>query len=343
MQKEGKLPLSFKEFIKYRPFLYGLAALWIFFLHIPYKFPSNGAWKLLRVIQSNGACGVEIFVLLAGCSLYGSLKKNGLKTFYIRRAQRVWLPTFLIMVFVCTFMDYSFAKTLGTVSVFGYWFGMPATWFSAFISLMYLVYPLFYRMLNRHRNLFFVLCAISWPIALLSLILFDGALLPIRQGLTRIPVFMLGVALTPALLENRRIPRIFPLLFLAAACPLFLFSSFVSLPAGISYWMRTLTYTCLSFFLIPFFAFLARMILKCGFGRSVYKAVAFVGGISLEFYILFVTVGKAMLLLPVHTSQTDYLLNISFLGGVISIVLSVVMQKLCSMLIDAYSKTKLPE
>ncbi|MBQ1257627.1 MAG: hypothetical protein IIX93_10195, partial [Clostridia bacterium] len=61
------------------------------------------------------------------------------------------------------------------------------------------------------------------------------------------------------------------------------------------------------------------------------------------FYVLFVTVCKAMLLMPVNGSESDHLLKISLLSGIISIVLSVVVKWLCDLLVQEYSKTKLPE
>ena len=131
--------------------------------------------------------------------------------------------------------------------------------------------------------------------------------------------------------------------FLIAGLAVSAFASAVSLPLGIDYWVRTLSYTCLSLCLIPAFAYLARLFMKSGFGRAVYKPVAFVGGISLEFYVLFVTVCKAMLLMPVSGSESDFLLKISFLSGAISIVLSVVVKWLCDLLVQEFSKTELAE
>ncbi len=343
MQRAKRAPLFFSDIMKYRSFLYGLAALWIFFLHIPYKIPKIGAWAILSYIQGFGACGVEMFALMAGCGLYYSLKKHGIKTFYLRRVLRVWLPVFLIYLVVCTFMDYSFLTTVGTLSVIGYWAKMPASWFAGFILLMYLVYPAFYWLLNHHRKFYYVLCALLWPVVLLLLSVFESALLPIKQGLTRIPVFMLGVAFTPAFLENRKLPRLMLPVFFIAGFAVSLFASAVPLPLGVDYWVRTLSYTCLSLGLIPAFTYLARLIMKFRFGRTLYKPVAFVGGISLEFYVLFVTVCKAMLLMPVSGSESNFLLKISFLSGVISIVLSVVVKWLCDLLVQEYSKTKLPE
>ncbi|MBQ5771629.1 MAG: acyltransferase [Clostridia bacterium] len=343
MKRTNRTPLCFSDIMKYRSFLYGLAALWIFFLHIPYKIPKVGAWTILSCIQGFGACGVEMFVLMAGCGLYYSLKKHGIKTFYVRRALRVWLPVFLIYLVVCTFMEYSTLKTLGTLSVIGYWVKMPASWFAGFILLMYLVYPAFYWLLDNRRKLFCILCALAWPAALALLIVFEEELLPIKQGLTRIPVFMLGVAFTPAFLENRKLPRLIPAGFLIAGLAISAFASAHSFPLGIDYWVRTLSYTCISLCLIPLFTYLARFILKIRFGRALYKPVAFVGGISLEFYVLFVTVCKAMLLMPVNGSESDFLVKISFLSGAISIVLSVVVKWLCNLLVQEFSKTKLPE
>lgn len=343
MQREKRAPIFFQDIMKYRSFLYGLAALWIFFLHIPYKIPKTGIWTVLSYIQGFGACGVEMFALMAGCGLYYSLKKHGIKTFYLRRALRVWLPVFLIYLVVCTFMDYSFLTTVGTVSVIGYWAKMPASWFAGFILLMYLVYPTFYWLLNHHRKLYYVLCALMWPVVLALLVVFENALLPVKQGLTRIPVFMLGVALTPAFLENKKVPRLILPVFLIAGLAVSAFASAVSLPLGIDYWVRTLSYTCLSLCLIPFFTYFARALMKFRSGRAVYKPVAFVGGISLEFYVLFVTVCKAMLLMPVSGSESDFLLKISFLSGAISIVLSVVVKWLCDLLVKEYTSTKFPE
>lgn len=343
MKRENRSPLFFSDIMKYRSFLYGLAALWIFFLHIPYKIPKTGVWTIVSYIQGFGACGVEMFALMAGCGLYFSLKKHGIRTFYLRRALRVWLPVFLIYLVVCTFMDYSTLKTLGTLSVIGYWAKMPTSWFAGFILLMYLVYPAFYWMLNNRRKLYFVFCALMWPITLALLIVFEDALLPIKQGLTRIPVFMLGVAFTPAFLKDKKFPVLILPGFLTAGLAVSAFASVYSLPLGIDYWVRTLSYTCISLCLIPVFTYLARLILKIRFGRALYKPVAFVGGISLEFYVLFVTVCKAMLLMPVIGSESDHLLKISLLSGMISIVLSVVVKWLCDLLASEYSKTKLPE
>ena len=336
-------PLTFMDISLHRTLLYGLAALWVFFLHLPFKTPKVGGWTLVYYIQFYGACGVEMFTLLTGYGLYLSLRKHGLRKFYINRALRVWLPASLISLVVCIFKGCTVWTAAGVLAVFPYWFGMPAPWFAGFILLMYVIYPLFHWMLEHHKKTYFLLCALAWPVVFVLCGLFENVILPIGQGFARIPVFMLGVALTPAFVENKKIPLwIIPAGF-ACFFAIMLLKSAVYFPTGISYCLRTVAYTSLSFSLISLFAYIARFLLKCGLGRAFYKICAFFGGISLEFYIIFIYVRNAMLEMPVYSTVTDNLLKISLVGGITSIVLSVLTRWLCGVLIQEFNKTKIPE
>lgn len=72
---------SFSLISKYRPEIYGIAALWIVFLHeIAFKGMgegiSNNFLRLLIQLLREGDVGVDVFIFLSGVSLYFALEKS---------------------------------------------------------------------------------------------------------------------------------------------------------------------------------------------------------------------------------------------------------------------------
>lgn len=100
MKNRASGALHFQDISAHRQFLYGISALWILFFHMNAELPMHGGFRILRLIQSAGNCGVEIFLLLTGYGLYASLNRNSnVLRFYRRRLARVLLPA--LVAFLC--------------------------------------------------------------------------------------------------------------------------------------------------------------------------------------------------------------------------------------------------
>ena len=80
------------EYISHaRAFIYCFAILWIMLFHSSFPFRT----PVMLWLQDHGNCGVDIFFLLSGVSLYFSYSKNkNAKKFYANRLYRT-LPYFI--------------------------------------------------------------------------------------------------------------------------------------------------------------------------------------------------------------------------------------------------------
>ncbi len=89
----NKKIFELKDISLARAFLYGFAILWIMFFHSNFVCTN----PVLSWIKTHGNCGVDIFFLLSGISLYFSYTKNrDPKRFYKNRFKRV-LPYFIFL------------------------------------------------------------------------------------------------------------------------------------------------------------------------------------------------------------------------------------------------------
>lgn len=193
---------------KNRNILFGISILWIILLHTT-NYPVIDKWQgfrehsllfsLYNLIDLGGA-GVDIFLFLSGIGLYYSFSKcTDLKKFYVKRFKRVLIPYLIWGTGYWFIRDIIYAQNPNGFLEDLFWVtyytdGVSTYWYISFILVMYLLFPLFYYMLeSRHRNLNLVLL-LALSIGLIA-VMYNGNLelyLHIEKSVARIPVFILG-------------------------------------------------------------------------------------------------------------------------------------------------------
>ena len=151
-----------------------------------------------------GNCGVDIFLFLSGYCLTLSFNKNpDIKSFYKKRIVRLIIPFLIISI------PYYIIKNLvrtplsnGEFNILGFFKditgesfffeGLRTTWFVHAIFLMYIIFPILYKICNK--NIYYAICAwiVSYfVLALLYLTCTNYYSFAIAA--CRLPVFTSGV------------------------------------------------------------------------------------------------------------------------------------------------------
>lgn len=160
----------------------GIAIIWMMYHHlVPYtEFTSGpivGGIYLPGILGLTGKACVSIFLMLSGYGLYQSYDKyKNCIRFYLRRFQKIYLTYWIIFdiftaigiwLFRPAFIyltEAPFSRTqnllysLSGVQYFvknaGYMGYNPAWWYIGLCVALYVLYPLFHRMLNRFPKIF---------------------------------------------------------------------------------------------------------------------------------------------------------------------------------------------
>lgn len=206
--KPDKLPALQKDWSllsRYRNILYGIAIISIMAYHYTsiYSYYPKLSRPILPDIYFRfiGSIGVEIFLFLSGISLYFAWNKNpSFFVFIHRRLKRICVPYCLIaaafwITEYAAFQRgtvYDFIKDLCFITFFQN--GESRFWFVLLIFIMYLLYPLIYKLLFHKNSRIFLRMFLIQLVLFVCIILLKGS--PLYQhtqiALTRIPIFILG-------------------------------------------------------------------------------------------------------------------------------------------------------
>ena len=266
---------------KYRTEVMGIASVMIMFGHT--VFWGNISYGVFTPIVTLGYCGVDIFLFLSGFGLFYSMQKGkSIKSFYCKRLLRI-LPTFLCVMILYSILNY---KTWSLV-----WFVNPMTWYYAywyvpFILLMYLVYPFVYNSLLKW-NKYWTLSAIVIISILFLFILIDNKMAVNHSvfmcSAARIPIFFIGMFWASGKLTCLRNKILATIFFILGVGTLIGFYFWDNLQG-----VKFTTYYCF-ILIIPILVYW--LSLACSIiGRNIRRFVLFSGNISLELYLIHVTI-----------------------------------------------------
>lgn len=185
-----------------------------------------------------GYMGVTFFFVLSGFVLTWSMRPGvPTSTFYWRRFARVWPATFVALLFAIPVFytlnpipEGSFLKPfdlgillLSVVLLQGWWAnptilfsGNPAAWTLTVEALFYAMYPWVARVLvplAKRGALVFALFALVWAFSYRGALLIwpDSWLALVPMPITRVPEFLLGMALAWAMRSGWR-PKLHPVI-----------------------------------------------------------------------------------------------------------------------------------
>lgn len=182
---------------KYRTEIMGIAALLIYMFH---------EWKLVLCgvpifafvecyLVQFGFAGVDVFFFLSGMGLVRSIETHSLPNFYQRRLERVLLPYAIIAI--CFKFYYNWETVYFLKNLLGIHFFTRSIysllWFVPAITVLYLLFPLYYRFFRRseHKIQFTTAVLLMW--LLLTMLLRNRIRNDLFGFTNRIPVFIIGV------------------------------------------------------------------------------------------------------------------------------------------------------
>lgn len=208
---EKSNPLHLSVVSQYRNEIFGLSIIGIIIFHfceavLLTKNPAAAyAYDFANTYnQILSSSGVEVFLFLSGMGLFYSMKKNGnVLQFYSKRFKRVLIP-YLIFGLVYWIVNdfviyhYDFVRFINDFLLITVWTeGVRRFWFISFILILYIVFPLFFKLLDTTVKLrgaiFALLLAVTLTACGLTEAFAPDVYGNIELAICRVPIFLVGV------------------------------------------------------------------------------------------------------------------------------------------------------
>lgn len=243
-----------------------------------------------------GTTGVPVFLILSGMGLFFSMSKNAdLKLYYKKRVLRVVIP-YTIIASLHFLISYVIISGEGFVSFLKAFFfldfilkGRTQFWFIALILVMYLIFPLLFKVFQSGKKNFLKLC-ILLAICVATNYAFSKALPDIYKNievmLTRIPAFIIGVYIGEKVYNKRPVQMPFWFISMGGSAAYLYFSILRNLTKA-KFPMVFIRYseTCWALFLV----LTVSIVLDAVNSGTFSKICAFFGSMSLELYMIHVS------------------------------------------------------
>lgn len=346
-------PFDLFEISRVRPYLMGIATLWITFYHCKYLNLFNSAFltrtRLLGLftrVETIGNCGVDLFFFLSGLGLYFSYTRlrekepHPLRAFYRRRYRKI-LPTILIVT-VLTFgmvEKADLANWAGGVFLYGlYWPTLERGnfWYLSATVVLYLFFPLIYRGIQRKRaaagTAGMILAAVALAMGLRTFAreyYYTHAILMV----CRIPVFILGAYTGRLCCSHRKIPAWIPMLAVPLSAVLVILIADLPLDTEWRFYEYTALIPCLALA----HAYVFSKFRKWGF---LSRLVMMIGTYSMEIYLIFESVynhGTDLIFSPEDTG-----LVYALTAFTATLVLAVLLKEVVNRLLRVFDEQGVP-
>lgn len=346
-----------------RNVIFGIATLWIGLFHsdgLSMASYTDNQFLIdaFRIIKGTGNAGVDMFLLLSGIGLYFSFTKDSkVLSFWKKRFMRVLPTAFLIATFYFSVRYINGRLTSGVTYYlsrlsFTYFFikGERVFWFISLILVLYLVFPIFFKIIERFRGVgTIVLVVLTIGLTMVLRFVAPGVYQNIEIALCRVPVFIVGIWMGRFVMEKREINKLWLLVFLAVGVGAFiLMNSYTpimnSLVPGYNKDMEKM-YIFLYRYAGSIFG-VALVVLdsyvitalrhrgRCNLLRNFFE---FVGMYSMEYYMIYLNIGNfCNRVFEIGPKQQFMLYFGSF---VVSLVLCVLVRKVCDFFM-AYMQRK---
>ena len=346
-----------------RNVIFGIATLWIGLFHsdnltMAQYTDNQFLIDAFRFFKGTGNVGVDMFLFLSGIGLFFSFSKDSrVLTFWKKRLMRVLPTAFVIATFYFSFRYVNGRFTSGltfylsrmTFTYF-FWKGERVFWFISLILLLYLVFPIFYKIIEKWR--------VWGMLALVALCLvFNFTLRAVKPGMysnveiafCRVPVFIIGIWAGKFVMEKKEISRKWLWAFLAVAVGMltfmYFYTDFVKLfvpdyskaVETMYIWMYRYAACPLGISLVVLDSFVCTSLRKRGRCNLLRNFFEFVGMYSMEYYMIYLNINHY--LGRIYEIGQKQQIMLYFGSFVISLILCVMVRKVCDFFM-AYMQRK---
>ena len=303
--------MQLKSISKNRTEIYGFSILWIMLFHaiamLNISYAKFTVLKPINFLITYGNMGCEIFLICSGISLYFAAQKGSdWMNFEKKRVLRLMIPVWIIdgwfWLFVKTIAQGEGVwRFFSRMSLLDFWItGDQQIWFVSAILLFYLLFPFVCKWIykvSEERKIFIralVLFVVSAFLIFCFRQVHANLYYMVEIGLTRLPVFIIGVYMGHLVYENKSINKH----WLIPACAVAVCGLLI-LRAGILHniWRRY-------FYMIPaiMIMFLVVWFFDTVKVEWVHAPFVFLGKISLNLYLSHILIINLYKLLPIARS-----------------------------------------
>lgn len=196
------MKIKWNDISKYRDELFGIAIISIMVFHyfegvLTSEYMEGVSRVFAKLyIGAVGSIGVDIFLYLSGIGIYYSLDKNPkLLDFYFRRVKRVFIPYVVLgglfwIIKDILIQQVSIEKFFYDFTLLSFWGnGERVFWYISFISILYIVSPLLYKIGKRGAVVF---CILSVVVSIIFYVFCRELFNYTEIAVLRIPIYLFG-------------------------------------------------------------------------------------------------------------------------------------------------------
>ena len=336
-----------------RNVIFGIATLWIGLFHsdnltMAQYTDNQFIIDAFRFFKGTGNVGVDMFLFLSGIGLYFSFTKDShVLTFWKKRLMRVLPSAFLIATFYVSFRYVNGRFTSGLTYylsrlsfTYFFWRGERVFWFISLILLLYLLFPVMYKIIGRFRiwgALGMIALVVAFNFALRGFA--PGVYNNIEIAMCRIPVFIVGIWAGKFVMEKKEIDRRWLWAFLAVAVGMLTLMYFYTdivkafVPGynkdleTMYIWIYRYAACPLGISLVVLDSFVCTSLRRGGHCNLLRNFFEFVGMYSMEYYMIYLNINHY--LERIYDIGPKHQVMLYFGSFVISLVLCVLVRKVC--------------
>ena len=303
--------LTYSVLSKRRNDLFGISIVSIVIFHYCLLSKLAAAKVFIALV---GSVGVPIFLILSGMGLFFSMSRNpSLKDFYKKRLVRVLIPYAIVSV-VHFLVRYVIIEGKGFVAFLkGVFFvdfftqGDSQFWFIALVLIMYVFFPLLFKLFKSGKYNFLKLCILLAVVVACNLLLMKAV--PKFYGnievmLTRIPSFIIGVYIGEKVYNKRPVQWPYWVIALIGGGA-FIYFALMRNVAGVKPPTSLLIRYGETLYALLLMMVLS-IVLEAVNSKGLSKVCAFFGGMSLELYMVHVSMRSIMGLIGFPASNALY-------------------------------------
>lgn len=280
-------------FSEYRSELMCISTIGILFCHMLTNAAEHGITNVSKGYQIAmlGSAFVDAFLFLSGIGLYYSFRKDGnIVNFYRKRFVRLLIPYLIVgiptIIFCCTRDGTGVSGFVANITGISFFIqGETFAWFVIAIAILYLAFPLLFRLifLGEHEKLrAFVICCIivglTFILRAVNRFLFEN----IDIALMRVPIFIIGICCGKIVYEGAQTDNKLMALGLLFGAIVTLMRIFGLTPGGLVYYVNSIMGVFFIITALIMMAFVKRCVGKFDLILTVLHAG---GGYTLELYL----------------------------------------------------------